>query len=61
VDIFLWMDKDGDGTVTEGKVINYLKRMGLCRFDGAGGKSSSFAYFDKNKDRCLSLRELSSG
>jgi Ca2+-binding EF-hand superfamily protein len=57
VDIFLWMDKDGDGKVNEDEANIYLKRMNLGGFD----KNSSFAYFDRNKDGFLSLREISSG
>jgi Ca2+-binding EF-hand superfamily protein len=50
------MDKDGDGKVTEGEATIYLERMGLRGFD----KNSSFAYFDKNKDGFLSVKEISS-
>jgi hypothetical protein len=56
LDISQWMDKDGDGKVTEGEATIYLERMGLSGFD----KNSSFAYFDKNKDGFLSVKEISS-
>jgi hypothetical protein len=51
------MNKNGDGKVTEEKVIIHLERMGLIGFD----KNSSFAYFDENNDKLLSVREISSG
>jgi hypothetical protein len=40
--------------VTEEKANEYLKRMGLGGID----KNSSSAYFVKNKDGFLSLREI---